>query len=107
MVRKLGVRHNADSSLWAVVGVGVFNSCPRMSKCSISKLAWTVSAICHAFDLGSTTVQPYLLQLEAAGIVFGTPPIGGSRRGIWVTYRLNSQAVSDLYLRLGVAIGER
>lgn len=64
-------------------------------------------AICAALGLGPTTVQPYLLQLEAAGLVVGDPPTGGSRRGLWVTYRLNSEDVTDLYLRLGAAIGER
>lgn len=28
------------------------------------------------------------------------------RRGVWVNYRTNNVAVTDLYLRLGFAIGE-
>lgn len=31
---------------------------------------------------------------------------GESRKGVWVKYSVNNEAVTDLYLRLGVAIGE-
>jgi hypothetical protein len=40
--------------------------------------------------------------------VIADPPItsGESRKGVWVKYRVNNEAVTDLYLRLGLAIGE-
>lgn len=31
---------------------------------------------------------------------------GESRKGVWVKYSVNNEAVTDLYLRLGMAIGE-
>lgn len=68
----------------------------------------TVGPICDALDLGPTTIQPRLNELETAGLVIADPPVtaGESRRGIWVKYRVNNEAVTDLYLRLGMAIGE-
>ncbi|MGN6218854.1 MAG: helix-turn-helix domain-containing protein [Microbacterium sp.] len=68
----------------------------------------TVGAICDALALGRTTIQPLLNELEAAGLIIADPPTlpGGSRRGVWVRYRVNNEAVTDLYLRLGMAIGE-
>ena len=66
----------------------------------------TIRPICDALELGPTTVQPYLAELEAANIVIGDPPIGEGRKGSWVKYRVNNEAVTDLYLRLGIAIGE-
>lgn len=68
----------------------------------------TIGPICEALDLGPTTVQPRLNELETAGLIISNPPLtsGGSRRGIWVTYRADNEAVTDLYLRLGMAIGE-
>ena len=35
----------------------------------------TVGPICDALDLGPTTVQPRLNELEAAGLVIADPPI--------------------------------
>lgn len=66
----------------------------------------TIGPICDALELGRTTVQPYLAELEAANIVIGDPPRGDARKGSWVTYRVNNEAVTDLYLRFGLAIGE-
>lgn len=68
----------------------------------------TVGPICDALALGPTTIQPRLNELEAAGLVIADPPssAGGSRKGVWVKYRVNNEAVTDLYLRLGLAIGE-
>lgn len=66
----------------------------------------TIKTICDALELGPTTVQPYLAELETAGVVIADPPRGQERKGAWVKYRANNAAVSDLYLRLGVAIGE-
>lgn len=66
----------------------------------------TIKSICEALDLGPTTVQPYLAELEVANIVIADPPRTEPRKGAWVKYRVNNEAVSDLYLRLGLAIGE-
>lgn len=64
--------------------------------------------ICDALALGPTTIHPRLVELETAGLVIADPPMidGQTRGGVWVRYRVNSEAVTDLYLRLGVAIGE-
>lgn len=68
----------------------------------------TVGPICDALDLGPTTVQPRLNELEAAGLVIADPPTvpGESRKGVWVKYSADNEAITDLYLRLGLAIGE-
>ena len=68
----------------------------------------TMKPICDALELGPTTVQPRLVELELAGLVIADPPIsdGRTRGGVWVRYRVNNEAVTDLYLRLGAAIGE-
>jgi ArsR family transcriptional regulator len=68
----------------------------------------TVGPICDALELGPTTILPRLKELEAAGLVVADPPATEteSRRGMWVRYRTNNEAVTDLYLRLGFAIGE-
>ncbi|WP_374976667.1 winged helix-turn-helix domain-containing protein [Microbacterium trichothecenolyticum] len=67
-----------------------------------------IRPICDALQLGASTVQPRLNELEAAGLVISDPPYDEAhpRRGIWVRYRVNDEAVTDLYLRLGIAIGE-
>jgi DNA-binding MarR family transcriptional regulator len=68
----------------------------------------TVGPIAAALALRPTTIKPRLDQLEEAGLVISDPPAsaGQPRRGVWITYRVNSEAVTDLYLRLGAAIGE-
>lgn len=68
----------------------------------------TAGPICDALDLGPTTIVPRLKELEEAGLVIADPPARGdrSRRGVWIKYRVNDEAVTDLYLRLGAAIGE-
>ncbi|MGN6220931.1 MAG: hypothetical protein ACTHNQ_15635 [Microbacterium sp.] len=61
-----------------------------------------------ALALGPTTIHPRLVELEAAGLVIADPPMtdGQPRGGVWVRYRVDNEAVTDLYLRLGAAIGE-
>ena len=68
----------------------------------------TVGPICDALALSPTTIQPRLNELEAAGLVIADPPLieAQSRKGVWVKYRANNEAITDLYLRLGNAIGE-
>ena len=68
----------------------------------------TMKPICDALALGPTTIHPRLVELETAGLVIADPPMTADqpRGGVWVRYRVNNEAVTDLYLRLGVAIGE-
>lgn len=68
----------------------------------------TIRPICDALELGPTTIQPRLNELEEAGLVISDPPMdpGQSRSGMSVRYRVNEEAVTDLYLRLGMALGE-
>ena len=66
----------------------------------------TLGYLCDALKLAPTTIQNYLPDLEAAHIVIGDPPAGQGRRGSWVKYRVNDEAVTELYLQLGIAIGE-
>lgn len=68
----------------------------------------TMKPICDALALGPTTIHPRLVELETAGLVIADPPMseGQSRGGVWVRYRVNNEAVTDLYLRLGMALGE-
>ena len=68
----------------------------------------TIRPICDALSLGAPTIQPRLNKLEAAGHVISDPPSDGirDRRGIPVRYRANNEAITDLYLRLGLTIGE-
>ncbi|WP_344050535.1 helix-turn-helix domain-containing protein [Microbacterium lacus] len=66
----------------------------------------TSASISEALGVRSTTIHAYLSDLERAGLVIADPPNMGERRGIWVKYRANDEAITDLYLRLGLAIGE-
>ncbi|MBW9111887.1 helix-turn-helix transcriptional regulator [Microbacterium trichothecenolyticum] len=68
----------------------------------------TMKPICDALALGPTTIHPRLVELESAGLIIADPPMadGQPRGGVWVRYRVNNEAVTDLYLRLGAAIGE-
>lgn len=66
----------------------------------------TKGALADALQLGPSTIHPRLLELEQAGLVIADTPPGGSRKGVWVRYRIDDEAVTDLYLRLGFAIGE-
>lgn len=63
-------------------------------------------AIADALQVPPTTIVPYLGELEVAGLLFADPPRGARKRGEWVTYRVNDEAVTELYLRLGQEIGE-
>jgi DNA-binding transcriptional ArsR family regulator len=68
----------------------------------------TMRPISEALTLSPQTVQPRLAELESAGLVIADPPMsdGQPRGGVWVRYWVNNEAVTDLYLRLGMAIGE-
>lgn len=66
----------------------------------------TSGTICEALHLPPTTVVPYLSDLEDAGLVIAHPPKASRRKGEWVEYRVNDPAVTEVWLRLGQAIGE-
>ncbi|WP_194421542.1 helix-turn-helix transcriptional regulator [Microbacterium abyssi] len=63
-------------------------------------------AIADALEVAPTTIVPYLGELEAAGLLLADPPKAVRKRGEWVVYRVNDEAVTELYLRLGQEIGE-
>ncbi|HKT58179.1 MAG TPA: winged helix-turn-helix domain-containing protein [Microbacterium sp.] len=66
----------------------------------------TMGPLSETLALPPTTLQPYLRELEAANIVIADPPMTEPRQRTPVRYRVNDEAVTDLYLRLGQAIGE-
>ncbi|WP_404473430.1 ArsR/SmtB family transcription factor [Microbacterium aerolatum] len=63
-------------------------------------------AIADALEVAPTTIVPYLGELEAAGLLLADPPKAVRKRGEWVVYRVNDEAVTELYLRLGQELGE-
>lgn len=67
-----------------------------------------MSEMCESLELVPSTVRPPIVELQEAGLVLSDPPssIEQSRRGMRVRYRVNDEAVTDVYLRLGMAIGE-
>lgn len=62
--------------------------------------------VADALQVPPSTLVPYLGELEAAGLLLADPPRGERKRGEWVTYRVNDEAVTEIYLRLGQEIGE-
>lgn len=66
----------------------------------------TMGPLCDTLGLPATTIHPYLTELEVAQIVIADPPKASRARGMTVRYRVNDEAVTELYLRLGQAIGE-
>ncbi|MFS0735303.1 helix-turn-helix transcriptional regulator [Microbacterium sp. 1P10UB] len=67
-----------------------------------------IGPICTTLELGTSTVVPHLNELVRAGLVLADPPMteGETRRGVWVRYTVNNEVVTELYLRLGLALGE-
>lgn len=63
-------------------------------------------AVADALQVPHSTLVPYLGELEAAGLLLADPPRGERKRGEWVVYRVNDEAVTEIYLRLGQEIGE-
>lgn len=66
----------------------------------------TMGPLCDALGMTAATIYPYLSELEDGQIVVADPPKAVRTRGMAVRYRVNDQAVTELYLRLGQAIGE-
>jgi len=60
----------------------------------------------EALQLPASTIIPYLGELETAGLLLADPPRVERKRGEWVVYRVNDEAVTEMYLRLGQEIGE-
>lgn len=63
-------------------------------------------SIIDALMLPRSTIAPYLSDLETAGLIDADPPRAERSKGEWVTYRVNDEEVTALYLRLGQEIGE-
>ena len=63
-------------------------------------------AIAEALDVPLPTIGPYLAELETAGLLLADPPRAIRKRGEWVVYRVNDEAVTEVYLRLGQELGE-
>lgn len=57
--------------------------------------------IADALQVPPSTLVPYLGELEAAGLLLADPPRDKRKRGEWVVYRVNDEAVTEIYLRLG------
>ena len=53
----------------------------------------TMGTIADGLQLGATTLHPYLKELEGAGLILTDAPPGESRRGTWMKYRVNNEAV--------------
>lgn len=60
----------------------------------------------EALQLPASTIIPYLRELETAGLLLADPPRAERKRGEWVVYQVNDEAVTEMYLRLGQEIGE-
>lgn len=66
----------------------------------------TRAEIAAALDVPSPTVFNALEKLLAAGLLVSDPPLDEWERGQRVRYRIHQQAVAELYLQLGQALGE-
>ncbi len=66
----------------------------------------TRAEIAAALDVPSPTVFNALEKLLAAELLISDPPLSEWERGQRVRYRINQQAVAELYLQLGQALGE-
>lgn len=66
----------------------------------------TRKSIMDALELPSATLVSYLGELEEMGLILADPPRASRTRGEWPVYRVNDEAVTALYLRLGQELGE-
>jgi len=66
----------------------------------------TRSEIARGIDLLPNTVSNALVALTASELLTPDPPPELARRGEHIRYRVNDEAVSEMYLQLGQAIGE-
>ena len=62
--------------------------------------------IARALELPLMTIANALKDLYAAGLLIADPPLEQAQRGQRVWYQVNNAAVTEMYLRLGQAIGE-
>lgn len=62
--------------------------------------------ISDALDLPPQTVITGIDELLDFGLLIADPPRDLATRGQRVRYRVNDEAVTEMYLRLGIAIGE-
>jgi DNA-binding transcriptional ArsR family regulator len=58
--------------------------------------------------IGASRMTAYraIEELVDAGLVLADPPRDQAVRGQWIQYRVDDAAVTEMYLRLGIAIGE-
>ncbi|WP_169582084.1 MULTISPECIES: hypothetical protein [Microbacterium] len=61
-----------------------------------------------AAALGTSRMTAYraIDELLDAGLLIADPPRDKAARGQWIQYRVDDAAVTEMYLRLGLAIGE-
>ncbi len=66
----------------------------------------TRAEIASALNVPSPTVFNALEKLHDAGLIIADPPLSEWERGQRVRYTIHQQAVSELYMQLGQALGE-
>ncbi|MDX2377601.1 winged helix-turn-helix domain-containing protein [Microbacterium sp. LRZ72] len=62
--------------------------------------------ISRELEIPIPTVAKSLAALMESGLLLSDPPMEEVRQGQRVRYRVNDSAVSDMYTKLGMAIGE-
>ncbi|WP_439593799.1 hypothetical protein [Microbacterium sp.] len=68
--------------------------------------ASTRAETARALQVQPITVSRALTELLEVGLVSADPPRMEAERGEWVRYTVNASEVTELYLRLGLALGE-
>ncbi|MFB8385592.1 winged helix-turn-helix transcriptional regulator [Microbacterium sp. NPDC055910] len=66
----------------------------------------TRQRIADGLGITVATVSSYLAEFESAGVLLANPSKGIRKRGDIPAYRVNSAIVTELYLQLGLALGE-
>lgn len=66
----------------------------------------TRQPIAEGLGITAATVSAYLAELEEARVILADPPKGVRGRGDVPAYRVNSAVITELYIQLGLALGE-
>ena len=66
----------------------------------------TRAEIATALDIAPPTTSNHLVALEAAGLIESTPPRSEARNGQWVRYEVSAARIAELYVALGIFLGE-
>lgn len=66
----------------------------------------TRKPISDGLGVPAPTLAEYLRELEEGGLLLADPPRESRVKGEWPVYRVNDEAVTALYLRLGQELGE-